>query len=117
MPVRAPSLRACGCVVASGFRCEHMVAADQERKARFDKTRPSASKRGYDRRWEAERKGYLKSHPFCAKCKEQGLKVLATVVDHKVPHRGDKVLFWSKSNWQGLCAHHHNSAKQSEERR
>lgn len=40
MPMRAPSLRACGCVVASGQKCAHMVAADKARKARFDQQRP-----------------------------------------------------------------------------
>jgi 5-methylcytosine-specific restriction protein A len=25
------------------------------------------------------------------------------VVDHIVPHRGDKKLFWDSSNWQALC--------------
>lgn len=41
----------------------------------------------------------------------------ATVVDHKIPHKGDSTLFWSQSNWQGLCDTHHSSTKQSEERR
>lgn len=50
-------------------------------------------------------------------CKDRGLKVLATVVDHITPHKGDKILFWSKSNWQPLCTHCHSSRKQREERR
>jgi 5-methylcytosine-specific restriction endonuclease McrA len=33
-------------------------------------------------------------------------------VDHIIPHRGDDRLFWDRSNWQALCAHHHNSNKQ-----
>lgn len=40
----------------------------------------------------------------------------ATVVDHIVPHGGDQALFWDTGNWQSLCAPHHNSTKQSEER-
>ena len=32
----------------------------------------------------------------------------ATVVDHIVPHRGDKKLFWDQSNWQPLCKEHHD---------
>jgi len=27
----------------------------------------------------------------------------ATLVDHIIPHRGSKALFWAKSNWQALC--------------
>lgn len=29
--------------------------------------------------------------------------VAATIVDHKVPHKGDKALFWDSTNWQSLC--------------
>nr|WP_312862137.1 HNH endonuclease [Rhizobium sp. P32RR-XVIII] len=41
----------------------------------------------------------------------------ANVVDHRAPHRGDKRLFWSRSNWQPLCTPCHSSRKQSQERR
>lgn len=27
----------------------------------------------------------------------------AQVLDHIVPHKGDKTLFWDSANWQGLC--------------
>jgi 5-methylcytosine-specific restriction endonuclease McrA len=39
----------------------------------------------------------------------------ASVVDHKIPHRGDQVLFWSEDNWQPLCKRCHDSVKQTEE--
>ncbi|WP_249777770.1 HNH endonuclease signature motif containing protein [Pontivivens nitratireducens] len=58
------------------------------------------------------RKAYLSAHPFCVRCGGT-----ATVVDHIKPHKGDQSLFWDQSNWQALCAHDHNSAKQSEDRR
>jgi 5-methylcytosine-specific restriction protein A len=32
----------------------------------------------------------------------------ATVVDHKIPHKGDMKLFWDRSNWQSLCKCHHD---------
>jgi 5-methylcytosine-specific restriction endonuclease McrA len=112
MPYRAPSIRACGCVVPSGQRCEHAIARDRERKARFDQQRPTARQRGYDSKWDSARKGFLAKHPRCSRCEAP-----ATVVDHKTPHRGDRKLFWDKTNWQPLCAHHHNSGKQSEEKR
>lgn len=28
---------------------------------------------------------------------------MASVVDHVIPHRGDKALFWDSDNWQPLC--------------
>nr|WP_246413968.1 HNH endonuclease [Martelella radicis] len=49
---------------------------------------------------------------MCIRCGEP-----AALVDHKIPHRGDQRLFWDRTNWQPLCHHCHNSAKQSEERR
>ena len=33
----------------------------------------------------------------------------ATVVDHVIPHKGDKALFWDTSNWQAMCAPCHSS--------
>lgn len=112
MPYRAPSIRACGCIVASGQRCRHMIKYDQERKARFDQTRPSARERGYDSEWDQARAEYLKAHPYCRMCGAS-----SRVVDHVIPHRGDKRLFWQRSNWQALCTPCHSSRKQREERR
>lgn len=112
MPVRAPSLRACGCVVASGQRCQHMIANDRERKARHDQQRPSARQRGYDSKWDQARADFLRAHPRCAMCGTP-----SRVVDHKIPHRGDRKLFWRRSNWQALCTPCHSSRKQSQEAR
>jgi 5-methylcytosine-specific restriction endonuclease McrA len=35
--------------------------------------------------------------------------------DHKIPHRGDRRLFFAEDNVQTLCPPHHNQAKQAEE--
>lgn len=111
MPIRAPRICGCGKVVPPDGRCPCRAKADAQRKARFDKTRPSASARGYDADWRRARIDFLRAHPFCH-CGAQ-----ATVVDHITPHKGDQSLFWDKSNWAALCSHHHNSAKQRLERR
>lgn len=50
-------------------------------------------------------------------CEGLGFNVLGNTVDHKVPHRGDMVLFFDKNNLQTLCSEHHSSTKQLEERR
>lgn len=74
-----------------------------------DRQRGNASDRGYNREWQKERLRFLHEHPFCVMClKEKGQYVKATVVDHIRPHRGDKTLFWDRSNWQPLCERHHN---------
>lgn len=69
----------------------------------------SASERGYDSRWQKAREGWLRAHPLCVMCDRA---TPATVVDHKVAHRGDKVLFWDKNNWQSLCKKCHDSHAQ-----
>ncbi len=79
--------------------------------------RQSARARGYDGRWAKARLAYLAEHPLCCRCQETGTIEPATVVDHIQPHRGDPKLFWDRKNWQPLCASHHNSHKQREERR
>lgn len=87
MPVRAPRLCSCGKPVPSGGRCPCQAKRDAERKARFDKTRPNSSQRGYNREWAKARKAFLALHPYCRRCGK-----LATVVDHIIPHRGDQTL-------------------------
>lgn len=89
-----------------------MVTRDAERKAAFDRQRPTARERGYDSKWDRERATYLAAHPLCVMCAAP-----SRVVDHKTPHRGDKKLFWSRSNWQALCTPCHSGRKQSMERR
>jgi len=78
-------------------------------------SRPTAHQRGYDYRWQQARIEYLQQNPFCVHCLP--LYVAATVVDHVVPHRGDKVLFWDRNNWQSLCKTCHDSWKQAQEAR
>jgi 5-methylcytosine-specific restriction enzyme A len=112
MPRSAPSICGCGYRIASGAACPCQQRAARERKARFDKTRPTARQRGYTAEWERESKAYLKTNPKCRRCDER-----ADVVDHIIPHKGNMRLFWDRSNWQPLCRRHHNSAKQAEERR
>ena len=78
--------------------------------------RASASVRGYDSRWEKARKRFLKAHPLCVRCMEQGRLTRATVVDHIVPHRGDAKLFWDEGNWQSLCKSCHDHKTMTEDR-
>jgi len=48
-------------------------------------------------------------------CLEQGIVRVATVCDHRTPHKGDEELFYGAENHQSLCKAHHDGAKQSEE--
>jgi 5-methylcytosine-specific restriction endonuclease McrA len=76
--------------------------------------RRTAHQRGYDGRWRKERAGFLALNPWCVRLGD-GCTLIAEVVDHKRPHRGDTTLFWDRANWQALCAHCHNVHKQRAE--
>ena len=77
--------------------------------------RPSAYQRGYDSRWQRESKAYLVKHPLCAECQRHGRVSAATVVDHIKPHKGNKKLFWDRTNWQPLCKRCHDIKTSTED--
>nr|WP_250152317.1 HNH endonuclease [Ancylobacter radicis] len=114
MPVRAPRICGCGYRVAAAAQCPCERRRAEDRKKRAEDRRPSARERGYDSKWDKERVAYLKANPACV---HPGCRAASTVVDHIIPHRGDRKLFWSRSNWQALCATHHSRSKQAEESR
>ena len=64
--------------------------------------------RWFDARWHKAHSRFLKQHPLCAFCQAEGKIVLATVVDHIIPHRGDQRLFWDQTNWEALCKECHD---------
>jgi 5-methylcytosine-specific restriction enzyme A len=70
--------------------------------------------RGYGGKWQRARLEHLAANPLCVQCEANGLTVVGEVVDHKIPHRGNQDLFWSRTNWQTLCAACHNSKTQRE---
>lgn len=49
-------------------------------------------------------------------CKAQDRITIATVCDHIEQHHGDPIKFWS-GPFQSLCKPHHDSTKQSIERK
>lgn len=70
--------------------------------------RPSAHRRGYNYKWQKASKVFLSHNPLCRHCEKEDKIVLATVVDHVIPHKGDMKLFWDIENWQSLCSSCHN---------
>lgn len=88
----------------------------QEKIRKKDRERGTAHQRGYDARWEKERLVHLAEQPLCADHQKRGYVVVATVVDHITPHKGDKKLFWDKTNWQSLCKPCHDRKTQLEDR-
>ena len=73
-----------------------------------DHMRGGAAERGYDGRWRKARIAFLQRNPLCVECMRKGVLTPATVVDHIIPHRGDKELFWNEENWQPLCKSCHD---------
>lgn len=68
------------------------------------------------KRWRDRRALQLRQHPLCKMCEAEGRLEPATVVDHVVPHRGDRQLFFY-GEVQSLCATCHDGAKRMVEER
>lgn len=109
-----PSLMAKVCAHAgcSSVGSERYCAA-HKREAQRHRTRAwhsgTSTERGYDWEWRKYRARYLLSHPLCVTCLANGRTEAATVVDHIVPHKGDRTLFRSPTNHQALCRRCHDS--------
>jgi 5-methylcytosine-specific restriction enzyme A len=74
------------------------------------------NRRLYDSvRWRKARIIFLNKNPLCVLCTKIGREEPATIVDHIKEHKGDPVLFWDETNWQGLCATCHSGLKRIEE--
>lgn len=108
-PCRHPGCRA---LTRQSYCDRHM--AEHQRSRGQQEHRLSAARRGYGRKWRAESKEYLAEHPWCAECLKRDVHEPATEVDHIVPHKGNKRLFWDRKNWQGLC-HRCHSVKTAKE--
>ena len=116
MPFAAPkpcTFPSCHILVRDGSgRCEKHKRVDSKA---HDQRRGTAHERGYTGAWQKARAGFLRSHPLCVRCLAADQTVAANVVDHIVPHKGDKVLFWEHANWQALCKPCHDRKTAAED--
>jgi 5-methylcytosine-specific restriction protein A len=85
-----------------------------------DARRGSSTARGYGYKWQQARAYWLKLHPLCVDpYSDHGVRVVeGKHVDHIVPHGNDfstHGLFWSRSNWQTLCAECHSKKTSRED--
>lgn len=104
-----PPLKPCSRVGCSNLTRDRYCSDHTQEKHRYDRYRGTAAQRGYDGQWRKARLGFLRKHPLCVECSETGKVEAATVVDHIVPHKGDKELFWNRDNWQALCKACHDA--------
>jgi 5-methylcytosine-specific restriction protein A len=105
-PPHACATPGCPALVPRGrARCE---PCSKKAQAQDVELRGTARERGYDSAWKARRLAFLRAHPLCRLCEEKGLCEPARVVDHVVPHKGDRALFEDDLNLQGLCIPCHN---------
>ncbi len=118
MPNAAPkpcSHAGCRSLTTNGSRCEVHRKLKQKQA---DEQRGNSNERGYGYKWQKVSKAFLRSHPLC-QCPDcmEGEKQLkqSTVVDHKIPHRGDMQLFWDRSNWQAMAKDCHDSKTAKED--
>ncbi|MNY21286.1 HNH endonuclease [compost metagenome] len=97
----------CKNLTDSGY-CETHASERKEELQQTDRQRGTATERGYNSQWRKARKGFLLKHPLCKHCRDRDRLTEATVVDHIIPHKGDKELFWDRQNWQPLCKKCHD---------
>lgn len=130
MPSRAKSIcrtPCCGKLLDAPGHCDKHKKAQRKEQ---DQHRGTAAERGYDSKWTKARGFYLRKHPLCVHCKQEGRVVAAQVVDHTIPHRlkeaidsGDeariaraRALFWnSENNWMSLCKPCHDRKTATED--
>jgi len=82
----------------------HGWQSDTERRARHA-TANKANHALYGHRWRKLRDAFLAKSPLC-QCEANngaGCGYPATVVDHKIPHKGDLALFYAWTNLEALA--------------
>jgi 5-methylcytosine-specific restriction protein A len=111
MPIapRKPCLRpGCPALVAKGYCDLHRKQKSREKSRARDRGDPQVMKWWSSKRYKVKRAWFMKRNPLCASCYEKGRVEPATQLDHIVAHKGSYELFWSESNWRGLCRSCHS---------
>lgn len=105
-PCGAPG---CGALAVRGavFCEKHAFLAlerERRRKAAASRSRDRAAHRLYSTAaWVEGRRAYLAENPLCLDCLARGVLEPATDVDHVIPHKGNRALFFDQKNWRGFC--------------
>lgn len=110
LPSKPCNKPGCGRLTKGPYCNRHIGLSRRLRDIEFDRNRASASRRGYDRRWQRFRKYYLQDHLIC---EALGCSQPASEVDHIIP-LAQGGAHCDEDNSQALCKPHH-SAKTARE--
>lgn len=107
--VPAKAKKPCSVPACPNLTNERYCANHSDRGKQQDRQRGTSAERGYGSAWRKARAGWLRKHPLCAECKRKDIITEATEVDHILPHKGNRILFWDRANWQSLCKSCHSA--------
>ena len=99
----------CSELVADSYCPEHKAEHEQlqaEENKRYSQQRGSAASQGYDAQWQKVRLVYLRQHPLCEQCLEEGNTVPASMVHHVKAIKDGGARLDTK-NLKALCNEHH----------
>lgn len=68
----------------------------------------------YTKAWKLRRQRQLGRIPWCEPCKRAGRSRVAVIANHKIPHRGDRELFF-RGELESACKNCHDQAIQRAE--
>jgi len=113
-PCRYP---ACGALVYNAERAGYCERHQSAVRREVDRNRDTEARKLYTYRWRMTAKAFLVRHPICEckDCQQVGRVLASTVVDHVVPHRGDRALFWDRNNWQAMSKPCHDRKTATED--
>lgn len=109
--------RYCECHKDAGEKrdAEAKARAAKKREQRRVQQAGNSNDRGYTYRWKKLRDRFIAQHPYCEECFKQGKIVMATDIDHIVPHKGDRSLLYDERNLQALCHKCHSRKTATED--
>ena len=90
--------------LSDGRYCEEHRKLEAKRYETY--SRDPSVRRKYGRAWKRIRDSYVREHPFCERCFEQGILVPVDEVHHKVPISQGGT--HERSNLMSLCRSCHN---------
>jgi 5-methylcytosine-specific restriction protein A len=109
---RPCAMPGCAALVSRARYCSAHAAQrgfSSSTRQEVERSRGNRHERGYTNDWVKASRAFRLAHPLCVRCEQMGRLTPTAVTDHIVPHKGDRALFWDRSNWQPLCKSCHDA--------